>query len=208
MTGNHYEEVASIVSRIRNARFADMVNQLEQLIDSEIWREFTTPIGTHFTFQPYEFDYFLAAQEIDPTTVKYAYLKAEGVEQLAAKQTRLADITGHGRPPANGDRRPRADVARIYGSDPSGAGARIRAYGRPVVTERTSQVAADPERRKEYESTGKGRERAKSKYWRVRWSDDTPAAKVIAEALLRDPELAHDIYKILSSSESLKEHLK
>ena len=82
MTENPYEEVASIVSRIRNARFADMVNQLEQLIDSGIWREFTTPIGTHFTFQPCEFDYFLAAQEIDPTTVKYAYLKAEGVEHL------------------------------------------------------------------------------------------------------------------------------
>lgn len=76
------------------------------------------------------------------------------------------------------------------------------------MTERTSQVAADPERRKEYESTGKGRERAKTKTWRVRWSDDTPAAKVIAEALLRDPELARDIHNILSASDAIKEHSK
>jgi hypothetical protein len=198
MTENQYETLASLVSRIRNAKFSDMVLHLEQLIDSGIWRDFTTPRGTHFTFRACEFDYFLAAQDVDPVTVKYAYMKAEGIEDLARKETRLADITGAGVTPGNGDRRTRDEVARLYAGDPSGAGARIKARS-AVVTPRLAGVAKDAQRRKEYEATGKGRDRPNSKCWRVRWSGETPAAKVIADALLREPDLAHEVYKVLDA---------
>jgi hypothetical protein len=74
-----------------------MVNYIETLIDSGDWRNFTTPVGTRFRFRECEFDYFLLAMEVDPTLVRHAYLYATDVEGLAAKQIRLADITGRGK---------------------------------------------------------------------------------------------------------------
>jgi hypothetical protein len=63
-----YEKVADLVSRVRNARYGEMVKYLETLIDSGDWRDFTTPAGTRFQFRECEFDYFLLAMEVDPTT--------------------------------------------------------------------------------------------------------------------------------------------
>jgi hypothetical protein len=183
-----YERVATLISQVRNARFGEMVSYLEELINTGIWQDFTTPEGTHFEFRDGEFDYFLAAMEIDPEVVKRAYIYAKDVDGLADKQTRLADITGRGMPR---ERRERKAVAEIYGE-------RVLRY-EPVVTRRVASVAADPERRREYESTGKGRALPGEKMWRVRWSDQRSEAEVIAARLLQDPELAHEVYKILDA---------
>jgi hypothetical protein len=114
--------------------------------------------------------------EVDPTVIRYAYLKAAGIDELHVKLMHLSDVTGRGRKTEPGERRPRTEVAREYAAYPDGSGARIKSYG-SVVTDRTAQVAADPERRREYETTGKGRERSASKCWRVRWSGDIPVAE-------------------------------
>jgi hypothetical protein len=42
---SHYNNIAGLVSKIRNARYGEMVNYLETLIDSGDWRNFTTPVG-------------------------------------------------------------------------------------------------------------------------------------------------------------------
>lgn len=196
-----YEQISKLISRIRNARFGEMVNHLEQLIDSGEWRDFTTPAGTHFRFRDCEFDYFLAAMEIDPTLVRWAYLKADDVEDLAKKQIRLADITGRGRAIHPAERRDDAEeVAREYDVDPSGAGARIREWKRAnaVVTERTAKIAADPARRHAVEAGEKvPRTEPTQQRWDVRWHDERPAAEVIAARLLKDPDLAREVYNIL-----------
>ena len=74
-----YARVAELISQVRNARFGEMVRWVEELIDTGIWRDFTTPEGTHFEFHEGEFDYFLAAMEIDPEVVKRAYIHAKDV---------------------------------------------------------------------------------------------------------------------------------
>ena len=203
MSREQYHQIAELVSRIRNARFGEMVKHLEELIETGVWQDFTTPVGTHFAFRACEFDYFLAAQEIDATVVRWAYLKAEGIDGLAAKQFRLADITGRGRQPKNGDRRDPEEVARIYDPDPSGAGKRIRQWTQDhtaIVTPMTARIATDEERRAALEAghastrTPPGRKR-----WQVEWSDDRSAPEAIVTKLLADPELAHAVYKKLHS---------
>ena len=100
MNASRYEQVAQLISQIRNAKFGQMVDYLEELINTGIWQDFTTPEGTHFQFRRCEFDYFLASQEIDPDVVKQAYIRARDVDELDGKRLRLADITGRGTPPA------------------------------------------------------------------------------------------------------------
>lgn len=196
MSTSKYEQISKLVSNIRNARFGQMVGYLETLIDSGIWQDFTTPVGTRFVFRPCEFDYFLAAQEIDPTVVRYAYLKAQDVDDLASKRFRLADITGRGEPPRNGDRRPRDDVAATYDTDPSGAGQRIRAFG-PVVTKATGRAAADPQLRQALE-TGQRTTVDRQLQWKVTWSRERTVAEAIVDKLQRDPKLANQVRKLLT----------
>jgi hypothetical protein len=201
---SRYNSIAGLVSKVRNARYGEMVNYLERLINSGDWRDFTTPAGTHFQFQECEFDYFLLSMEVDPTIVRHAYLYATDVEELAAKQFRLADITGRGKKPREGARRPWREVATEYESDPSGAAARICAgqgENSRYVNERTAQMAADPKRRRDAEA-GKPVKRndPKEKVFQVKWKTDRPAAEVIAEKLLKDRDLAEAVYKKLRSS--------
>ena len=61
-----YQKLAGLVSKVRNARYGEMVKYLETLIDSGDWRDFNTPAGTRFQFRECEFDYFLLAMEVDP----------------------------------------------------------------------------------------------------------------------------------------------
>ncbi|WP_319431582.1 hypothetical protein [Mycobacterium sp. RTGN5] len=199
-----YEKVVDLVSKVRNARYGEMVKYLEALIDSGDWRDFSTPAGTRFQFRECEFDYFLLALEVDPTIVRHAYLYADGVDGLMAKQLRLADITGRGKA-AEGDRRPWKQVADDLEGEPSGAAARIRMArdnaGDWFVTQRTGELARDPIRRRNVEQ-GKRvhRDRPNAKVWRVRWSDDKSTADAIAEKLLAEPDLAAQVQKVLNAS--------
>jgi hypothetical protein len=199
-----YEQVAGLVNQIRNARFGEMVKHNEVLITSSLWRDFTTPSGTHFQFHRCEFDYFLAAQEVDALTLRYAYLHAGAATQLLA----LADITGKGTPPVNGDRRARKVVADLYANDPGGAGGRIRA-AEPVVTERTAKLAANVSLRKAY-AAGKPvppRARPNGQQWTVRWSDpELSVADAIAVKLLEDRTLASAVYRRLYGMLRPKQH--
>ncbi len=205
---SHWDNVVGLVSKVRNARYGEMVTYLEALIDSADWRDFTTPAGTHFQFQECEFDYFLLAMEVDPTIVRHAYLHATDVDQLAAKQFRLADITGRGRKADEGARRPWKQMADELEGEPSGAAERIRAAQENAsswfVTKRTGMLARDAARRRKAEQ-GKSvrRDRPNEKVWRVRWSDDKSTAGAIAEKLLAEPQLAEEVYKKLDPS-SLK----
>lgn len=197
MTEDSYQQVEKLISSIRNAEFGEMVGYVEELLQSGLWHDYTAPNGSRYQFRSHEFDYFLAVMEVDPTLIRYAYLKAAGIDELHVKLMRLSDVTGRGCKTEPGERRSRTEVAREYAAYPDGAGARIKSYG-SVVTDRTAQVAANPERRREYETTGKGRERPASKCWRVRWSGDIPVADAIAAKLLEDPELANQVYKRLA----------
>jgi hypothetical protein len=196
-----YKKVADLVGKVRNARYGEMVKYVETLIDSGDWRDFTTPAGTRFRFRECEFDYFLLAMEVDPTIVRHAYLYADDVDGLVAKQFRLADITGRGRTPDEGARRPWRQAAQDLEGEPSGTAARIRSAqdsaGSWFVTERTGMLARDSARRRKAEQ-GKPvpRDRPNAKVWRVRWSD----AEAIAEKLLAEPQLAEQVYKELDSS--------
>jgi hypothetical protein len=198
-----YEKVADLVSKVRNARYGEMVKYLETLIDSGDWRDFITPAGMRFQFRECEFDYFLLAMEVDPTIVRHAYLYADDVDGLVAKQLRLADITGRGKA-ADGARRPWKQVADELKGDPSGTAARIRAAqdnaGSWFVTQRTGELARDPARRPKAEQ-GKPvpRDRPNAKVWRVRWSDDKSTAEAIVEKLVIEPQLAEEVYKELDS---------
>jgi len=200
----HYDNIAELVSKVRNARYGEMVNYIETLIDSGDWRNFTTPAGTRFRFRECEFDYFLLTMEVDPTLVRHAYLYATDVDGLAAKQFRLADITGRGRKTDQDARRTWKQMVDELAGEPSGATARIRAAqdnaGSWFVTERTGMLARDTARRRKAEQ-GKPvhRDRPNEKVWRVRWSDDRSIAEAIAEKLLAEPRLANEVCKKLNS---------
>ena len=48
---SHWDNVVGLVSKVRNARYGEMVTYLEALIDSGDWRDFSTPAGTHSSFR-------------------------------------------------------------------------------------------------------------------------------------------------------------
>ena len=121
-----------------------MVNYIETLIDSGNRRDFTTPAGTRFRLRECEFDYFLLTMEVDPTLVRHAYLYATDVDGLAAKQSRLADITGRGKKADERWRRHWRQVADDLGADPSGCcGLPKNKESSWFVTGRTGKLAAD-----------------------------------------------------------------
>lgn len=193
MIESRYERIARLISQVRNAKFGQMVSYLEELISTGEWRDFTTPSETHFEFRACEFDYFLAVMEIDPDMVRQSYSRARDIDGLAAKRTRLADITGRGeRPPHKEDRRDWKDVAGLYGE-------RIERWAKAdtaVVSDSVSRVARDPEKRREYEATGQLP--SLKRRWHVDVRDENKAiARAIADKLLTDPGLAEEVFKIM-----------
>lgn len=194
-----YERVATLVDQIKYAKYDTIVERTEELIDSGLWRDYTTPAGTHFEFLPKEFDYFLSAfGDVDEAIIRHAYGRNGNDARL---WLRLCDITGRGERPAPTERRPAEDVAEQYATDPSGAGKRIKELA--LVSAGHAAVAADDSRRAaavagaDLRGTLDGR-----KCWRVRWRDDRPAAAVIAAKLLEDPDLAHEVYLKLKAAET------
>lgn len=179
-----------------------MVRQLEELIDSQLWQDYTTTTGIRFTFRTHEFDYFLAAMSLDPDLIKHAYDAASGrLEGMHAKQIRLADITGRGEPITPDQRRSRKEIAAAYADEPSGASQRIVAYGK-VVTTGVSSVARDPERREKFMAGIKvSRYAAGARSWDVHVKADQDLAQAIALKLLRDEELWPKVLEILRAQE-------
>jgi hypothetical protein len=198
VNGEAYRRVEKLVSGIRNAKYDDMVRQLEELIDSDLWQDYTTEGGDRFQFRSHEFDYFLAAMGLDPELIKHAYDAASGrLEGMHAKQIRLADITGRGQATTEGQRRSRKEVTAAYVNEPSGTAARIRAYGR-VVTAGISTVARDPERREQFKAGAKvSRYSRGASSWHVHAGTGQRLDQAIALKLLREPELWPEVLKLL-----------
>jgi hypothetical protein len=205
MSRKNYEQVRQLASHIINARFGEMVGYSEQLIASGVWRDFTPPVGTHYTFMADEYDYFLAVMNVDALTMRYAYTQKGSV----AQQHHLADITGRGRPSREGDRRPREEVAKLYADAPGGAGARILAWGKKetVVSDSVARAARDPKHRRRRESGKKVSTRPSEQRWDVRWYDGRPAAQAIVDRLAKDPELEKAVYRLLDAKVRTKNRL-
>jgi hypothetical protein len=198
VTGDVYGQVEKLVSGIRNAKYDDIVRQLEELIDSGLWQDFTTPDGTRFQFRSHELDYFLAAMSLDPELVKHAYAAASGrLEGMHARQVRLADITGRGESTTAYQRRSRKEVMEAYANESSGAGDRIRAFG-GVVTAGMSKVARDPERREQYKAGAKvNRYSRGASSWQVHVGPGQRLDQAIALKLLRSADLWPEVLKLL-----------
>jgi hypothetical protein len=200
-----YDVVADYVSKIKNARFGEMVRHVEGLIKAGDWRDFTVPAGVRYQFGSHEFDYFLVTEDIDAEMVRMSYTRGKDVEDLAAKEMRLADLCGRGETPPDGSRRPWQELAKELADDPFGAGDKIAAAGKAnlftkgsagFVTANATQVAGDPERRKLVEK-GETPYRWRVNRWEVKWSDDRTPPQAIVDKLLTDPALAREVYKRL-----------
>jgi hypothetical protein len=200
VNGEAYRQVEKLVSGIRNAKYDDMVRHLEELIDSGLWQDYTAESGTRFQFRSHEFDYFLAAMGLDPELIKHAYDAASGrLGGMHAKQIRLADITGRGKPATEDQRRSRKEIMAAYADEPSGTGARIRTYGR-VVTAGISKVARDPERREQFKAGVKvSRYPQGVSSWQVHVGPGQSLEHAIVLKLLRDAELWPQVFKLLSA---------
>jgi hypothetical protein len=202
-----YDVVAEYVSKIKNARFGEMVRHVEALIEAGDWRDYTVPAGNvRYQFGSHEFDYFLVIMDIDAELVSMSYARAKDVEGLAAKEIRLADLTGRGKAPPKGGRRTWQDVAKALAGDPHGAGEKIAAAGRAklfslsepgFVTITGSQVARDPERRNQAKRGQIVKRNVSANQWKVNWSDDRSPAQAIVDKLLADPDLAREVYNKL-----------
>lgn len=198
----NYDHVADLVSKVRNARYGEMVTYLEELIESADWRDFTPPIGYRYQFGACEFDYFLVTQEIDLTFVRHAYAQALDIRDLHRRQKRLANITGAGKKTTPAQRRTWQEMAKALEGEPTGSAGRIRrAFDQKnppkVVTEVVARRAAGNR------PMGKA---AGQKQWSVRWSDDRSMAEAIVDKLLTDQVLTHDVYKRLDSARNSREY--
>jgi hypothetical protein len=208
-----YDVVAGFVSKVKNARFGETVQHVEDMLDAGDWRDFTIPAGKiRYQFGSHEFDYFLVVQGIDAQLVRTAYASARDVEKLAAKEMRLSDVTGRGETPPEGSRRKWQDVAKALAGDPFGAGDKIAAAGKAClfnrsgsgfVTANAAEVAGDPERRKLVKQ-GETPYRWRVNRWEVKWSDDRTPPQAIVDKLLNDPDLAREVYKRLDAARAVE----
>lgn len=207
MNGEAYRQVEKLISGVRNAKYDDMVRHLEELIESGLWQDYTTEAGIRFQFRSHEFDYFLAAMGLDPELIKHAYDAASGrLQDMHAKQIRLADITGRGEPTTEGQRRSRKEIMTAYADEPSGTGGRIRAYGR-VVTVGISNVARDPERREQFKAGAKvSRYLLGAGSWHVHVAPGQRLDQAIALKLLRDAELWPGVFELLRAQHDQQGH--
>jgi hypothetical protein len=203
-----YDVVAEYVSKIKNARFGEMVRHVEALIEAGDWRDYTVPAGNvRYQFGSHEFDYFLVIMDIDAELVRMSYSRAKDIPDLAAKELRLADLCGKGKTPPKNGRRPWLEVAEALASDPFGAGDKIMAAGKAhllsaasqgYVTKTAALIASDPAKRAATKA-GKKVIRRPGNRWEVKWADERTPAQAIVDKLLADPELAREVYKRLHS---------
>lgn len=188
-----YERLAELMSKVRNARATTLVGHLEEVIENDLWRDYTAPNGTRFQFRSHEFDYFLAAEGHDPTEIRRHYAAAD-LPDMAHRQMRLADITGQGVEVSSGQRRSRKEIIEALAHDPSGSAGRVQAVER-VVSRSTAEIAKDPPRRRAY-LAGESVPRQLEWRFQVRTRDCASLAyraQRIVEELGKDPDLAHAV---------------
>jgi hypothetical protein len=124
------------------------------------------------------------------------------LDDMHAKQIRLADITGRGEATSSDQRRSRKEVMAAYADEPSGAKERIRSFGRLVSTG-ISSVARDPKRREQFKAGTKvSRDSHGVLSWRVQVRLGQRLDEAIAIKLLRDPTLWTQVYEILHAQRS------
>lgn len=81
-----------------------------------------------------------------------------------------------------------------------GPAVRLADTGATVVTDATSRAARQPERREALLAGELPSPRPRKK-WSVEWEDDRSPAEMIAGKLLKNSELAREVYKILHAAD-------
>ena len=76
----------------------------------------------------------------------------------------------------------------------------FNASGQGFVTQNAAEVASDPERRKLVQK-GEAVYRWRVNRWEVKWSDDRTPPQAIVDKLLTDPDLAHEVWKLLQANQ-------
>lgn len=186
--------ILSLTTAVKNARYEAVCGYVNDIIDCEEWRDYTVPNRTRYQFRAQEFDWFLAANQLDVEMIRHAYAKHGGHSRLM----RLADLTGTGATPES--RRSAEEIAAAYPGE-----AWANQVPTSPITKQLGRIAADPKRRARYETNGTTQD-AVLGILRVHARGRTVEELVdsLIARLSEDPELEAAVYRKLNARRSTR----
>lgn len=194
------KKVSAFTSKIQNlSRIGELGDAFDDMAESGAWRDYTFATG-HFRWRASEFDYFLIANRVrrDDVTRVLAY-NSKRSRDLAP----LMDVAADRR-----NRRPFEQAAKEYQN--------ADALNTDLVTAAAELGWINGEKFSDIKSTAAGTQipvkspiptftrenrAAKMNRWKVDWSDDRTTAQAIADKLLTNPDLAHEVWKALQANQ-------
>ncbi len=189
--------VAQFVSKIKNlTRIAELADAFVDIAESEAWREYTFATG-HFRFRPAEFDYFLIATGVrkDDAARVLAWNK-----RSKALQPLMDDSADRSK------RRPFEQAAREYqAADSLNTDLVANSVELGWTGGKFSDLDSIPKGvsvpvKSPLSAHARGADQRKT--WRVSWADERSSAEAIVGKLLDDdPELAHEVWKLLQANQ-------
>lgn len=182
------DKVLATVRALKNLSADLVADHARHLLDSGCWRSYRLPNGRVYAWKACEFDYFLAASDIDPRLVESAVREVDDRALLLA----LARASDQRHPL----RRSAEEVVSRY---PELAGRLVahRIGGTSVHRLLGNDAAAERYRH----GSGADVARRERQWWRVSWSghDDTDrAAQAIVTRLRREPGMVDAVRALLT----------
>ena len=171
-------------SEIINNGAIKVEEAIRDLLETDAWRSYTYPDGTHHEWFEREFDYFVSSWSDTPWDAVRRNIVSRDVI------TAMADHSGGG--VKTGERRSLDEVRRHF------PGVTIEAIKLISDDDRTN--AGDPKRRQEFLDATRSPSslaRPAARKWQVNYTEGTDPAEAIVAKLNQDPDLALDVYRKL-----------
>lgn len=178
-------------SEVINNGSTKVEEAFRDLLETDAWRSYTYPDGTHHEWLEREFDYFVSAWLASQDDQRWETTR----RNIVSRDVIVAMADHSGGAIAHGERRPLEEVRRQF------PGVTIEAT--KVVSSAERTVALDPERRKRFladeKKSTRGLNRPRAREWRVFFTEEVEPADAIVAKLNQDPDLAKEVLNLLRS---------
>ena len=188
-TRSSWRPSLSLTTAVKNARYEAVCGYVSKIIDGGEWRDYTVPNGTRYQFRAQEFDWFLAANDLDVDMIRHATAKHGGHARLM----QLADLTGTGSTPKT--RRTPAEMVADYPGETW-----AKHTPESPISQQMGRIAKDPGRRAAFEANGTTQDDVLG-YQRIHARGKTLEELVdsLIDKIIKAPGLEAAVYRKLDS---------